>query len=1169
MKKYLISKIILLYSLFAVSALIHAQVTGTENYVQSISYLDSTKVSDPAKKRIQTVQYFDGLGRPRQIVNVKASPQGKDLVIAVAYDNFGRQAREYFPVPQSGTTGGAIYQQNSAAVPYPVADPGNIYAGEKIYAEKQFENSPLSRINQMIQPGTAWSTKPIGYTYGANRQEDQVKKYETVTSWDTAGKMYTSTVSQSSFYAQGQLYKNTTADEDGNKTIEFKNSQGQAVLVRKVLSTTENADTYYIYNEYNQLSYVIPPAAAMVGIDGTVLDNLCYQYRYDSRYRLAEKKLPGKGWEFMVYDKQDRLILTQDAVLRTTTNNFGAKGWLFTKYDQFDRIVYTGFFSNTATRIAMQTAVNNMASNAANNETRSDTTPFIPQDLNVYYTKNAFPTGSMTVLTINYYDTYPPSMAAEIPTSILGQKVLKQPGEGTLKNTNGLALSSFIKNVEDVGWTRNYSWYDTKGRVIGTYSMNYLAGHTITETEYDFGGAVKQTITKHKRSRTDTEFQVKERFVYDGQNRVLKHYHQVGTYAEELLAENTYNEIGQLTNKKTGNTSGTPLQSIDYAYNIRGWITKVNNPADLGEKLFGYELKYENPADAASGPAKYNGNISEFDWRTSTGDFLRRYAYTYDALNRLKSGSYREPFATAPVTDGYNERLTYDLNGNIQTLKRLQPLANTPALIDDLKYEVYEGNRLKKVTDINTNPSGYPTGGNTISYDVNGNMTDHLDKGITAISYNFLNLPKEVKFAEGNNNLQFLYRADGIKLKKTFIYLATKSGLMMRNDTDYLDGFQYQKEGGGAVTLQFFPTAEGYYDFQKKRYVYNYEDHLGNIRLAYYQSTSVDAVVVDKEINYYPFGMEYEGFQGANTDLQSYTYGYNGKERQKETGWNDYGARMYMPDLGRWSVMDELAEKSRRFSPYTYALDNPIMFIDPDGREAERCCSWNDVKAFGRGAWNTTKGMVSGLAQANTVSVMVNAKKEWTKVYNAYEKGGAKAAGNQYINSVYETSGAKAIVQTSKGVAKGDAESIGSAVVIAGALVGTHKIGAKVNSKSSIIGDLTKNEARQIQTEVNKAGRPLEIVGSAAEGNRRNVGSNLPIGKGAGTRSDIDYISPPSSIQYFDQYKLPSIDPNTGIIPGYGNTNIGPVVRFEPGGTNKTTNRGSSAPIVTPLLNNR
>src|SRR5690606_4305656 len=138
-------------------------------------------------------------------------------------------------------------------------------------------------------------------------------------------------------YGTGHLYKNTVTDEDGNITIEFKNGQGQTVLVRKMLNATEKADTYYVYNEYNQLAWVIPPLLANMQTWGwNEQEALAYQYRYDGEGRLVEKKLPGKGWEYMVYDKADRLVFTQDAVMRPTAK------WLFTKYDKFGRVIMTG-----------------------------------------------------------------------------------------------------------------------------------------------------------------------------------------------------------------------------------------------------------------------------------------------------------------------------------------------------------------------------------------------------------------------------------------------------------------------------------------------------------------------------------------------------------------------------------------------------------------------------------------------------------------------------------------------------------------------------------------------------------------------------------------------------------------------------------------------------------
>ncbi|SIT26127.1 RHS repeat-associated core domain-containing protein [Chryseobacterium ureilyticum] len=118
----------------------------------------------------------------------------------------------------------------------------------------------------------------------------------------------------------------------------------------------------------------------------------------------------------------------------------------------------------------------------------------------------------------------------------------------------------------------------------------------------------------------------------------------------------------------------------------------------------------------------------------------------------------------------------------------------------------------------------------------------------------------------------------------------------------------------------------------KNQYIYQYKDHLGNVRISFGR-TSAGALEITDANDYYPFGMNHLKTGNAFFGQGNYkNYKYNGKELQ-ETGMYDYGARLYMSDLGRWGVVDPLAETSRRWSTYTYAFNNPLRFIDPDGME--------------------------------------------------------------------------------------------------------------------------------------------------------------------------------------------------------------------------------------------
>ncbi|MFP3834681.1 DUF6443 domain-containing protein [Chryseobacterium sp. SIMBA_028] len=1045
-------KIIIPIGALLMMSTVHAQMqlpsglTGVtnENYIYTRTYLEAKTQSDANARQVETVQYFDGLGRPKQVVNVKASPLGRDVVTKIEYDGFGRQVLDYLPVPQANTMNGAIVTD-----PLSNASQPGIYGSEKIYSEKILESSPLSRIQQQIQVGTDWANKPVKFQYEANTT-GEVKKLVASTSWVNGATQSivspaTDPDSENGFYKSGQLYKNIVTDEDNNKTIEFKNGKGQTILVRKVLSATENADTYYVYNEYDQLAFVIPPLASVSGsLSPSTLDNLCYQYRYDGKNRLVEKKLPGKGWEYMVYDKQDRLVMTQDTNLKIKSQ------WLLTKYDQFSRVVYTGITNNPSLRNDLQEYINNSMGSPINNEQRTSSY-FTVKGMNVYYTNLVSPSVIDTLLSVSYYDTYPQGSPAA--NNQFSQELLTD-NPSQPKTTKGLPVASYIKNIEDDNWTKAYTYYDTKGRAIGTHSINHLGGYTRTESKLDFVGVAQNTVTQHLRRAGEPEVTVKERFEYDNQNRLLKHYHQVDYWPEQLLVENSYNELSQLKNKVVGNN----LQSIDYAYNIRGWMTDINpaqmSLSDLGGKLFSYKIKY-NQKNGTTNPdtslfvgknvrPMYNGNITEVDWRAveSLGANPplepKRYGYAYDGLNRLTAGYYQNP--SNPWSKEHTEAMDYDLNGNITNLYRTSVMNGTTAeVIDELVYNYGPptslGNRLLDVRDNRHNKAGYEGGGNTISYDPNGNMMNMLDKQITGISYNFLNLPRTLDIGHDpiTTQVKTNYRADGVKLRKenmqTSIGVAGTS--WTKEITDYLDGFQYLNktssgaaemfsrettfaleqqafsvasrvvipptggDGGGIIKnphnpeLQFFPTAEGFYDYQKKMYIYQYRDHLGNVRVSF-DRNNVGALEITDANDYYPFGMNHLKTGNAFFGVGSYkNYKYNGKELQ-ETGMYDYGARMYMADIGRWGVIDEKAEKYHRWSPYTYAVNTPINAIDPDGKEIIFVTKDGTSLQYRNGNFYFTSGNLKGQIYDGRNQSVSKTLFKLAKAYRKIENSGDK-----------------------------------------------------------------------------------------------------------------------------------------------------------------------------------
>ncbi|UOB16277.1 DUF6443 domain-containing protein [Abyssalbus ytuae] len=943
-------------------------------------------------KKNENITYYDGLGRPKQSIAIRAGGQSEDIITPVKYDEYGRQSREYLPY--------AVTSNNGLILPNALNEVVTFYStSDKYentpnpYSEKEFEASPLNRILKQAAPGEAWklgSGHEIEFDYQANTTADQVRLFTVNLSTD-----YTPTLAATGYYQPGELYKTITRDENHTGTTkthtseEFKDKQGRIVLKRTYINTPpsgepEGADTYYVYDDYGNLTYVLPPkvdatTATLATING-LLDDLCYQYKYDERNRLVEKKIPGKEKEYIVYNKLDQPVLTQDANLRKNHQ------WLFTKYDAFGRVVYTGIYTHTGetNQSQMQTALNNHY--AGNTPPKQFEEKLGSEGSYHYYSNTTFPVNNLEVLTVNYYDNYTFDLAGLTVTtgSIYEQAIAT--------NVKGLATGTKVRVLGTNNWITTITVYDKKGRAIYVAGKNdYLGTTDIVQTKYDFTGRVLKTKTRHQKG-SEEEIVTLDVFTYDHAGRLktqvqcigddslpedcndgdtepgielkgtitqttnivasqsitlIPDFHVVATNelsfsakvepGGELIAENTYDELGQLVEKKVGGSNGAGgLQTIDYSYNIRGWLKQINNPASLGTDLFGFAINYNVPTKSLGATALYNGNISETIWKTANDNVKRAYGYQYDALNRIT--------AATDNTGHYNVgNISYDKNGNIKSLNRVgldENTTNSFITIDQLMYSYDSGNKLLKVTDSAANDQfGFKDDAvnttadnvNDYTYDENGNMVSDANKGIAGITYNHLNLPTQVSFASGN--IQYIYSADGTKLRKT----VNDNGNVIT--TDYAGNYIYEN---GSLKIFFHP--EGYFDVTgtppsgelEGAYVYQYKDHLGNIRLSYSDADNDGVISGNTEIieenSYYPFGLKHHGYNSVVSGVD-HPYGYNGKEEQNELGlnWIDITARNYDPALGRWMNIDPLAEEMRRYSPYTFAFDNPIYFIDPDG----------------------------------------------------------------------------------------------------------------------------------------------------------------------------------------------------------------------------------------------
>ena len=618
------------------------------------------------------------------------------------------------------------------------------------------------------------------------------------------------------------------------------------VVLSRQMKGSETHNTYYVYDDKSNLCFVLQPMYQ----SSANLDQYAFQYKYDGRNRCIWKKLPGAGYMEMVYDNADRLVFSQDGNQRALTSG----NWTYYKYDGLNRLTEQGTCTNKVT------------------------------------------TSGTNVLVQHFYDSYAFRSQAGFNNSNFPDDASGN-GKGALTASVATVLGSSNKI-----YTAYY--YDIKGRVVKTVQSNPLGGYDVAATVYTFTNKPATVTHTHTASGKTTRTEVYT-YSYDHADRLLKVEHTLGG-TKITLADYAYDNLGRLQSKSL---HGSATNKLTYAYNVRGWLTGIS-----GTK-FTQNLYY----NTGNGTARYNGSISSMTWKAGNESTVRGYKFTYDGLDRLLNATYGETAGINANTDRFSENVTaYDKNGNIKTLQRYgQTAASGYGLIDNLTFTL-AGNLLNRVDDAAA-ASAYGGGfefkdgvkqANEYTYDSNGNLTKDLNKGISTITYNVLNLPNMVTFSDGST-IAYTYGADGTKLKTVH-----KTG-STTTTTDYCGNVVYEN---GVQKLLL--TDEGYVTLSDGKYHYYLKDHQGNNRVVINQSGTVE-----EANHYYPFG----GVFASSGNVQPYKY--NGKEYDGKKGlnWYDYGARHYDAALGRFTTNDRFSEKYHSLSPYQYGANNPVNTIDING----------------------------------------------------------------------------------------------------------------------------------------------------------------------------------------------------------------------------------------------
>lgn len=839
------------------------------NYVHTRTY-----VTGNGSSYYDQVSYYNGLGYLEQTIDCKSVNPVNDLVLFFEYDGSLKKNKEWLSAPVASNNGAYIPK---ASIKEAIL---NYYHDSAPFSEIQYESLASDLIANKCQPGEVFrrlgNEKITKCKYGLNT-DNQVMLF----------KFRGTNIELSGYYPANTLAMSVIIDEDDTESRQFTDSEGHLVLSQIILND-DTADTYYIYDNFGRLVFVMPPEGSAIfktgvppsGINEDFVQQYCFYYQYDGRGNMIQRHQPGRDYERFFYDAGDRLIRYRDGNgdLNGFTGNVGITEkyyylWINYTYDEYGRLT-----DQTATK---ESVMNPVDPN--------------PKYLAKYRYGGALYTqgneaGAKELFVIPDYLSFSP-VNGVVNSSDIGECNVG------LKIYEKLAVvdSTFMKGT--TSYVERAFHYDDKGQLVQMVEKNPFGGICRNSLKYDFNGNLLIFVESNQLNGTLAPIEKITSYSYDDRGRLLSEKTSVDNSASAIVMYE-YDDLGRIRAKALGQGDSLIVDSM--YYNIQGNITKYAYSIGT-DNLFESQLRYYDPQYSETQPS-YKGNITEWEWKHSD-EGVNAYSFSYQQDKLIDSEFHQNKASTS--VKAYTEHMSYDLNGNILSLQRYGDASQAPK---DNYYLEYEGNRILNLTG---SESGHYV------YDKNGNMTFDARNNLN-IEYNILNLPNKIWDSASHKYIQYTYLADG---RKVSTIDANGNGVFYQGSAVY-------RKIAGVTTLEGISFSEGCIvpvgNSGSPLFLAHYylKDHLGSIR------GIVDTNGEIQERNdYYPLGSRWDN---QSSILSSNRYKYSGKELQVvgDLNYLDYGFRMYDSNLGRWLTIDPLADIYHSTSPFAFCGNNPISNID-------------------------------------------------------------------------------------------------------------------------------------------------------------------------------------------------------------------------------------------------